>query len=103
VSWQSQDSFQLGSGGTTLSSIIKMSVFGDIPSLAPGEDAIVDFTVPGAQPGGVVMVSPDVALAGHMIIPFAYVSAADTVSVKFRCEEIPQDLPGMDFHFVVFN
>jgi hypothetical protein len=60
-------------------------VTADVPAIAGGFFADVDFTVTGAQPGGAVSVSPqnDFAVRGCSIAS-ARVVAANTVRVRFQ-------------------
>lgn len=72
----------IGSGGVQINSIIIGSITYDPPSLANGSGATMTFTVTGAQMGDTVMPSFSNNLQGIMMT--AYVSAANTVAVRFQ-------------------
>lgn len=55
-----------------------------IPDLAAGVEGTATFTVTGAAVGDNVLFNPTAALPANLAITSVYVSAADTVSVRFR-------------------
>ena len=96
--------FKLGSSGTVLQQVIKMTVARDLSSIAAGAVRIQTFTVNGADPEGTVYISPEVALPDGLIICYARVSAANTVEVKFLNASSSAVNPSlMDFYITVIN
>ncbi|MEO7308191.1 MAG: hypothetical protein ABIR78_00885 [Ferruginibacter sp.] len=75
--------FTLGTNGTALSNLIKVTVNKDIASVLGGTTNIETFAVLNAAVGSTVYISPDFALTDGLIIAYARVSAAGTVEVKF--------------------
>ncbi|MBK8911369.1 MAG: hypothetical protein IPM61_08545 [Chlorobi bacterium] len=64
--------------------ITKATVTQDIASVAAGAQGIETFTVTGAGVGGSVVISPSANLTAGLVIGFARVSAANTVTVSFQ-------------------
>ncbi len=52
------DSLKVGNSGSVITSIIKVTINYDMPQIGPDENFYHDFTVPGAQLGATVFVSP---------------------------------------------
>ncbi|MCU0462773.1 MAG: hypothetical protein MUF36_12315, partial [Bacteroidales bacterium] len=75
---------RIGINGTNIQSIIRVSVTKDLPSIASGETYIETFSVPNANIGGAVSISPWMELPNHLLISYARVSASGTVEVKFK-------------------
>ncbi|MBX7181748.1 MAG: hypothetical protein K1X82_06530 [Bacteroidia bacterium] len=75
---------RVGTSGTTVTNIVKATVNKNIASCAANQSITETFTVTGANTGGSVMISPASALNDGLIIAWARVSAANTVSVYFR-------------------
>jgi hypothetical protein len=75
---------KLGANGTVFTNLIKGSFTLDVPSIAVNSSLIQTFTVANATVGGVVSISPDVALPVGVLMCNARVSAANTVEVTFR-------------------
>lgn len=89
---------------TTPASFIKAGVARDIGSIGANNSQFVDFNVTGAAIGDVVQVSPGADLPGGIIIGQAYVSAANTVRVKFRNTSGSSANPStMTYYFVVMQ
>jgi hypothetical protein len=75
---------KLGTNGSVFTNLIKISVTVDVPSIAVSGSLIQTFVVANATVGGVVSISPDVALPVGVLMCNARVSAANTVEVTFR-------------------
>lgn len=75
---------KLGTNGTVFTNLIKGSFTLDVPSIAVNGSLIQTFTIANATVGGVVSISPDVALPVGVLMCNARVSAANTVEVTFR-------------------
>ncbi len=75
--------FQLGTKGSLLNNMIKVSIVKNLPSIAAGSSITELFIVTGVEPGSSVMISPEIALTDGLIIAYARVSAINTVEVKF--------------------
>lgn len=73
----------VGSNGTLLTTIIKLNVPKDLPSIAANSSSAQTFTVSGAAEGYSVMISPETALPDGLIIAYARVSSTGNVEVKF--------------------
>lgn len=54
----------------------------DFASIAADAEAELTVTVPDAQVGDPVMVAPPAALEANLIVAAAFVSAADTVTIR---------------------
>lgn len=95
---------QIGSKGTPLASIIKVSVSSDVAPILPGSSLIQTFTVPNAAKSGAVSVSPDIALSSGLLIAYARVSSDGLVEVKFTNTTFStiDPLP-MDYHISVIQ
>lgn len=74
----------LGSNGTTVANIIKATVNKNIASCPANSSITETFSVPNAATTSSVMISPASALTSGLLIAWAHVSAAGTVSVMFR-------------------
>ncbi len=96
--------FKLGTGGTILNHIIKVSILRNLPSIAIGASDVELFTVTGAVIDSSVMISPDIALTDGLVIAYARVSAANTVEVKFLNNSgATINLASTTFHITVVN
>ena len=76
---------KLGTNGTVLTNIIKTTVNVDLDGsggLLAGASFTTFVTVPNAQPGASVLISPQFALIGSEVISYARVSTANTVEIK---------------------
>lgn len=74
---------RIGANGTTITNVIKATVVGNIPSVAPGASAVVTMPVPGAATVSSASVSPSAALPDGLLIAYTRVSAAGIVEIKF--------------------
>lgn len=77
------NSLLVGPNGTQLTTVIKLNVPKDIPSIAANSSSAQTFTVTGASEGYSVMISPETALPDGLIIAYARVSSTGVVEVKF--------------------
>ncbi len=75
--------FKLGSTGTVLNSMIKGTATATIGLIGIGGTSSTTFTVPNATVGAIVSVSPKAALPYSVVIGYAYVSSANTVTITF--------------------
>ncbi|MEM6698402.1 MAG: hypothetical protein AAF599_08400, partial [Bacteroidota bacterium] len=70
--------------GSNISGIIKAYISKDVGNINGNNGRTETFTVTGATVGSVVHVSPRTSLGGQIVIAQAWVSATNTVSVRFR-------------------
>ncbi|NBB22980.1 hypothetical protein GVN20_26725 [Runella sp. CRIBMP] len=95
---------KIGSNGTNLTEIIKVTRVGDIVSTASGVEATLTFSVANAQPGSTVYVSPSQNLPDGLIIAHALSEAANTVEVKFfNASNVTVDPPSMNFYITIIR
>jgi hypothetical protein len=94
---------KLGANGTVFTNLIKGSFTLDVPSIAVNSSLIQTFTVANATVGGVVSISPDVALPVGVLMCNARVSAANTVEVTFRNTSLTLQLNpiSMAYHIAI--
>lgn len=96
--------FKLGTAGTVLTNVIKVTVNANVPPVAAVTTAAFTFNIPNAVIGAVAMVSPGSTLNAGMVIASARVSAANTVEVRFvNTTAAPIDLAAMDFFIAVIQ
>ena len=96
--------FKLGTLGSVLTQIIKVTINRNINAVAAATTSIQTFVVPGADIHGTVYVSPDTPLPDGLVIASARVSAADVVEVRFYNATIATVNPDpMSFHITVIN
>ena len=93
VSWQS------------VPNVIKTTVNIDLPSFGTTVTKEIEtVTVPGANVGATVSVSPSADLLGNCAIGYAWVSSANTVRIAFINQNtVSNDNPAMDFYVTVIN
>ena len=97
-------STKIGSNGTVLNHIIKVTVNKNIPSIAAADQQLVTFSVSNAALNSSVYVSPATALPAGVIIAHARVSVAGTVEVAFyNAKTTAIDPAAMDFYITVVN
>lgn len=93
---------RFGTNGTTITSFITSTQSADLPSIPVGGFYVQDFIIGDIIKGkNSVIVSPDsdIDLIG---ISYAWVSANNTVSVRFRNQSNSAiDIPNMPFHITV--
>jgi hypothetical protein len=98
------DSISIGASGTPLHGMIVQTLSKEVPFLPSDAEIFIDFTIPGAAMTGVVHISPADELPDGIMIGQAYVSAADTVSVKFVNYEAVGEIPfTLDYRIAVIN
>ncbi|AXG71657.1 hypothetical protein KORDIASMS9_03914 [Kordia sp. SMS9] len=92
---------------STLSGIYKASIFKNVGSVSGNSSRIETFTINGVSPGDVVFVSPSENLSGQIVISQCWVSANNTVSVKFRNTDggskDPDESNGATYYFGVIK
>ncbi|HEY0668243.1 MAG TPA: hypothetical protein VGD22_08725 [Sphingobacteriaceae bacterium] len=95
---------RLGTTGTALASIIKVSVPVDVPAIPPGSSITQTFTVTNAAKSGSVSISPDIALNSGLLIAYVRVSSSGVVEAKFTNTTFTtiDPLP-MDYHISVIQ
>lgn len=76
--------FKLGTNGSSLSEIIKTTASITIPTIAANTTTQVNVTVTNASTSWVVSVSPSGLLTSGLVIAYARVSAANTVTIAYR-------------------
>lgn len=95
---------KIGTNGTAINEIIKVTVNKDIPSVAANSQQAVTFTVANAALNSSVYISPASALPAGLIIAHARVSVAGTVEVVFyNVKTTAIDLAAMNFFITVIN
>jgi hypothetical protein len=94
----------IGSNGTVLTEIIKLTVLSDIPNVAANSTVTETFPVANATVGSSVYISPSSAFANGLIMAYARVSAAGTVEAKFTNTTVAAINPSpMDFYITVIR
>ena len=73
----------IGTNGTVLTEIIKVTVLSDVPNVAAGSTVTETIPVPNSTTTSSVSISPSSALPNGLIIAYARVSVAGTVEAKF--------------------
>ncbi len=95
---------KVGTTGTSIAKIVKASVAKNIGSVGSGIGLTTTFTVPGAETGSSVSISPDQSIGAGLIISWARVSSSDTVEIGlYNVSGSPIDPPNMDFHITVIK
>ncbi len=99
---------KLGINGTVLTNIIKTTVNVDLDGpagLIAGASFTTTVTVTNAQPGASVVVSPQFALLGSVVIAHARVSAANTVEIKVTnaSEGLSANYAALDVYITVIQ
>lgn len=94
----------LGTNGTVLTSVIKVTVTKDVAPVSANSSGTESFSVTNAVTGSTVYVSPASSLSDGLIIGYARVSAAGTVEVKFvNTTAGTINPPSMDFYITVIK
>jgi hypothetical protein len=97
-------SLKLGTNGTTLAEMIKLTVNKNVVSVPANSTVTETFTVANAQLTSTVYISPASALTSGLIIAYARVSVAGTVEVKFtNTTGSAIDPAAMDFYITVIR
>ncbi len=73
--------FKLGVAGTVLTNIIKGTVNFSLPSITTGATSVVTATVTGANTNSTVMISPRAQLPSGYVIAYAFINAANTLTI----------------------
>lgn len=95
---------KIGTNGTAINEIIKVTVNKDIPSVAADNQQAVTFAVSNAALNSSVYISPASALPAGLIIAHARVSVAGTVEVVFyNVKATAIDPATMNFFITVIN
>lgn len=95
---------KIGTNGTAINEIIKVTVNNDIPSVAAGGQQLVTFSVTNAALNSSVCISPASALPAGLIIAYARVSVGGTVEVAFyNVKTAAIDPAAMNFFITVVN
>ena len=95
---------KLGTRGTTIANIIKVTVNADVGSLGSNDTRIETITVAGARTGATVFVSPSEQLPAGVIIGHAFVDADDSVEIKFVNIGIaPANPTAQDFYVTIIE
>ena len=101
---QTDGKVKIGKNGTGLVNIIKATVSKDLPQIDAGTSLQQSFSVPDAEVGSSVMISPQNSLGNDVIIAFARVSSAGNVDVRFRNVGTGNvDFTTMDFYITVIK
>ncbi|MEO5647321.1 MAG: hypothetical protein ABIQ56_03100 [Chitinophagaceae bacterium] len=96
--------FKLGSIGTVLANVIKVTVSVNLPPIAAGGTLPIAFNIPGVLTGATAMTSPDDALNSGLVIASTRVSAANTVEVRFtNTTAAATDQPSMEYYITVIQ
>ncbi len=100
----SVSTLKVGSNGSTVAEIIKVSVNDDLPSIAVNTTFLKTFAVANAQLTSTVYISPGNSLSDGLLISYARVSAVGTVEVKFRnVSAAAIDPAAMNFYITVIR
>jgi hypothetical protein len=97
---------KLGSNGTVLNSITKITKILDITTISAGQTGTITFILTGLAPlGSVVSISPDANLDPRIIIDYVRVSATGVVDMVITNISLTNavDPPSMNFHITVIN
>jgi hypothetical protein len=96
--------FKLGSNGSNLTNMIKANVSKNVGSISSDNHVDVNFSVPGAQTGSSVIVSPSANLPNQVIIGQTRVSSSGTVQVRFHNESnSSKDPVNMTYYITVIK
>ena len=94
----------LGTNGTTINEVIKLTVANDVSSIAAGGSLNVDFAVANAALNSSVYVSPQNDLPNGMIIAYARVQSSGVVRARFtNISTGPIDLANMNYYITVIR
>ena len=89
---------------SAISGFIKASITRDVSNISSNSNRVETFSVTGAAVGNVVYVSPRADIGGRLVIGQVWVSAANTVSVRFRnVGGSGQNPPNTTYDFVVIQ
>jgi hypothetical protein len=92
-------SVRIGTNGTTLANVIKVTVSKDIAAIGGGATLTLTFAVPNAGITSSVLVSPGGSLPNGLFLLNARVSAPGVVEVKcYNSSNVSVNPAAMDFH-----
>lgn len=92
-------------GGQVINKIIKVRVTGLLPSFSGNAFTTQTYTVNGATVGDVVVMTPESSVGNDIIISEVFVSANNTVTIKYYKPTSSSTFPGVAyaFNFVVYK
>ena len=94
--------FKLGTMGTVLANVLKVTVNVNLPPVAAGATLPITFNIPNVAIGATAMISPGGAINAGMVIGSVRASALNTVEVRFiNTTAFSIDLAAMDYFIVV--
>ena len=73
----------IGTNGTALTEIIKLTVLSDIVNVPANDSVLETFPFPNCTTGSSVTISPASALQSGLVMAYARVSVAGTVEARF--------------------
>ncbi len=95
---------KLGVNGTSITEIIKITMSGNIGNMLAGTVGTITFSVPNAQVGSTVHISPSVNLPAGIVFSHALVEAAGAVEVKyFNASASPIDPAAQNYHITIIR
>ncbi|GAB2643917.1 hypothetical protein GCM10027035_42640 [Emticicia sediminis] len=92
-------------GGQVINKIIKVRVTGLLPSFSGSSFTTQTYTVNGAAVGDVVVMTPESSIGNDIIISEVFVSANNTVTIRYYKPTSSSTFPGVAyaFNFVVYK
>lgn len=92
-------------GGQVINKIIKVRLTGLLPSFSGNDFTTQTYTVNGATVGDVVVMTPESSVGSQIIISEVYVSANNTVTIRYYKPTSGSTFPGVSyaFNFVVYK
>lgn len=102
---QTDGKVKIGKTGTGLVNIIRATISKDLPNIVAATSASVFFSVPDAEVGSSVVISPQNSLTDDVVIGYARVSSAGNIEVRFRNVRVlgDVDLSDMEFYITVIK
>ena len=101
---ETTSSIKVGNNGTAISNIIKVDVTNNVGSISSDGTLNVDFSVPGAETGSSVMISPSADLPNQVFIGQARVQSNGVVRVRFYNESnSSKDPASMTYYITVIK
>jgi hypothetical protein len=94
---------KLGTNGTVFTNVVIGNATLSASSITTSVEKNATATVTGAQLNGIVSVSPRASLGTAIIIAYAYVSAANTVTIVFGCTNGTRSFSNIPFDIAVRN
>ncbi|MES2795334.1 MAG: hypothetical protein V4683_05175 [Bacteroidota bacterium] len=94
----------IGTNGTGITEILKLTSTRDIGNIIPGAEGTATFTITNAQPGSTVICTPSQGLPAGIIISHALCEAPNSVEVKFyNASNADINPPAQNFHVTVIR